>query len=222
MIVEIVLPRSVPIKALWWVALGHARLIATALNIGTLGFFWWDFPRDQKRFYDEALDIDSNQKILMSQGEVFKADFKVKNLSKDDFARFSLCLAGLTHQDKEEERAPFERYLTGVMFAAKSDVHFSFLNNAYECFYNCLLALGTNRGELIDNNVDDFIASVASFVDGERRERLIETGHECEGERQVTLEDVVWIKTLCDYYITKCFQADEHLFLGKPSLAEEA
>lgn len=40
-IAEIHLPEAVPVKGLWHVGYGETRRLLLALNIGSLGFFWW-------------------------------------------------------------------------------------------------------------------------------------------------------------------------------------
>jgi AbiV family abortive infection protein len=52
LIVELVLGDNVPFESLWFFGWGVARLFVTALNIGTMGFWWWRMPEQISRYYE--------------------------------------------------------------------------------------------------------------------------------------------------------------------------
>jgi AbiV family abortive infection protein len=54
LICEFIFPKSVPIRALWDVALGRSRDFVAALNIATSGLFWWHVDKDIARFYEKV------------------------------------------------------------------------------------------------------------------------------------------------------------------------
>ena len=61
-LVEFVIPKKVPIQAVWGVGFAQARRSVTALNIGTGGFFWWDLPKHISTYYDELIDLETSSR----------------------------------------------------------------------------------------------------------------------------------------------------------------
>jgi len=51
LIIEFILRDNVPVEALWFFGWGLARHFVVALNIGTMGFWWWRMPEQISRYY---------------------------------------------------------------------------------------------------------------------------------------------------------------------------
>ena len=64
LIAEITIPKRVSIHALWWAGYRVANLLLVALNIGSLGFFWWRMPESVSRSYEEVV-VDLAQVAAM-------------------------------------------------------------------------------------------------------------------------------------------------------------
>ena len=211
LLVEITLPKAISIHGLWWAALGHARLITTALNIGTLGLFWWDFLSKQGVFYEKIVDLDTKQNVELKVGDEFKGKFRRQNLKKEDFGNFALCLSALAKEMNQGRSEPFDRYLMGVIFTAKSDVHFSFLSDAYSCFFFCLTEVGKRQGDFSNGDIAKFLGDILPDLTSEQKDHLAALGladRENPPAKSITLEDVLWIKTICDFYLIKTFRQD--------------
>ena len=52
--VDIILEDNVPLEAIWYLGWGVARRFVIALNIGTMGFWWWRKPEQTSRYYEKS------------------------------------------------------------------------------------------------------------------------------------------------------------------------
>ena len=57
LILEFTLTKNTPIQGLWWQSWGLTRQFVTALNIGSLGYFWWNLPKLTDKFYEKITSL---------------------------------------------------------------------------------------------------------------------------------------------------------------------
>jgi hypothetical protein len=140
LVAEITIPKSVPASGIWWAGFTVANQLIVALNIGTVGFFWWQMTEKVSRYYEELIDLESNERFVVERTPALRVDWGKQALDDQALTGFSLCLGALTTFETPEERRPFDHYLTALAFLAKTDVTVQFEANAFEQFYASIRA----------------------------------------------------------------------------------
>ena len=65
--VDVELPASVPVASVWYAGLELCNRLIVALNIGSLGFFWWHTGTRTTRYYEKILDLENgNAELLLT------------------------------------------------------------------------------------------------------------------------------------------------------------
>ena len=218
-LMELTFPKRVSLHALWWTGLGVARSFVTALNIASLGFFWWYVPEQISHYYEKLIDLETDSKLQIGRSPALKIGWPKKALSENDSCPNSfLCFSMLPHPDKREEHDAFNHYLTGLGFMSKTDIHLQFEAQAFMAFYESLKAASLLFG---DREQSEEYGAVFRRIAVDTM-GLAEEGANLFGlaeslrarpprEGEVTLEHVGKMKIICDAYFIKRFQ--EHAVL---------
>jgi AbiV family abortive infection protein len=135
LIIDKQLPKDVPLKALWYAAWGDARLFAIALNIATMGYFWWYIPQDVSKFYEKITDLENDAEVGVERNPKLKIDWGHQVLTMNDLYHVAMCY-GLLPKGNEKFLG---NYVTGLSFLGKNDIHTPFENEIFLQFYNALL-----------------------------------------------------------------------------------
>ena len=157
LIAEFTLPKAVSIQALWFAGLAATHQLLLALNIASAGFFWWHMPDKVSRFYEQLTDLETNERLQVERAPALRVDWGHHALTRDVLGRVALCLGHLPKHDDANAHQPFNHYLTGLAFMAKTDVTIQFEANAFEQFYRALKGgsalYGTwnQRGSFVDH-----------------------------------------------------------------------
>ncbi len=213
LIAEITIPKRVSIHALWWAGYRVANLLLLSLSIGSLGFFWWRTPERVSRFYEELVDLEVGERFVVERTPALRIDWGRNALTERILDHVSLCLGALPAFSTEDERRPFDHYLTGLAFLAKTDITIQFEANAFEQFYLALKEASRLFGAW------DGVSSFPDFFDGlwqpyseSAPDRapyveaawLIEAGRNVE--LRVDLAQVAMIKALADSIFIRRFR----------------
>ena len=210
LIVEIILGDNIPIQGLWHFAWGFARHFVAALNIGTMGFWWWRMPEQIDKYYDRIDDLQTGHQIDLTRNPSLKIDWgENRVLTSEDLALVSRCLISLPGPDKVEKHAPYNYYIGGITFLSLNDVHWQCEASIFGNFLECLRSLMKEFGEW--NGHTEFIDVFRQFLNehipktDEDKMRLLMIAKAMEGKDMdgvnVTLRDASFIKLLCDTYI---------------------
>ena len=124
LLVEFTLKDNVPVEALWYFGWGLARQFVVALNIATMGFWWWRMPEHIDRYYDFILDLESGQELAIHRVPSLKIDWerivfyhsKIWHLSWRASPRCRGRVDQLQH-------APYNYYIGGLTFLSLNDIH---------------------------------------------------------------------------------------------------
>jgi hypothetical protein len=60
---------------LWYFGWGIARHFVVALNIGTMGFWWWRMPEQISRYYESLEDLDRAAKVGLESSPSLRVDW---------------------------------------------------------------------------------------------------------------------------------------------------
>jgi hypothetical protein len=212
LIMEFVLPMSVPAQGVWWVAWATARRYFVALNIGTCGYFWWYLPEQIDKFYESLKDIETNSEVRITRSPALRLDWKGGALSEQHLRNSAIVLGMLPGANEKEKHRPFDHYLTALGFLSKTDVHIQFEMNAFEQFYRALSLAMRLYGDWPEKELFDVtFRRLATDFKMEEAEvnRLIGffKGFDVAPPTAtgITLSEVGEIKVLCDAYLLRTF-----------------
>ncbi|QSA96305.1 AbiV family abortive infection protein [Methylococcus sp. EFPC2] len=210
LIVELILKDNIPVQGLWHSAWGVARHFVAALNIGTMGFWWWKMPEQVDSYYERIDDLENGYQIKLTRSPSLKVDWGDNRvLTSEDLAQVINCLVALPGPGDAQKLVPYNYYIGGTTFLSLNDVHWQCEDNIFGNFLECLRKLMEETGEW--NPEAPFPEALSKFVDNlitntdEDKERLINIAKAFDAnemnEVTVTLKDASFMKFFCDAYI---------------------
>jgi len=220
---EFILPKAVPFQGIWWTGWTIARRFITALNIGSVGFFWWYVPKQTSRYYENLKDIESDASVFVERSPKLELDWKRDALVEQDLRNASLCFSMLPRKDERDKHEPFNYYLTGLGFLSKNDIHLQFEANAFDQFYKSLNSGMRIYGDWdgimpFSKSFDTFLSTISR--NKEERNKYLRLSKQFEktppDTSGITLEEVGIMKLICDAYFMRTFQR-----LAKERIAQE-
>jgi AbiV family abortive infection protein len=141
-----------------------ARMFAAALNIGSLGFWWWNIPDQTGRFYERITDLKAPSgmgfRLSMHSGPIF--EWKREALDDTVLGHVALCLGMMAKLEQSSYDSIIRPYLVGLTLLAKTDLHLSFVPQACERFAASLLHALLHFGHW-DGNEGTIAAGLSSF-----------------------------------------------------------
>lgn len=221
-IAEITLLDNVPIQGLYHHAWGIARSFVVALNIASLGFFWWEFAEDRTKWYERIDDVDKPGVSAELQGDEGRIDWGGKRqLGQEDMARVIRAFASMPlPPEMEQRRKPtaVDGYISGLIHLAASSVHMPMYAEAVGNFVGSMQAMMEETGEWkrgepfepaflgfvktrnpdIDET-DDLLGIIRAF------DQVAATGKKANGPRPKG-EHVSMMKLFCDWYFMEKVQ----------------
>src|SRR5208337_259694 len=124
LLVEFILADNIPVEALWYFGWGVARHFVAALNIGTMGYWWWRMPQHINRFYESLQDLDTKRTMGLDRVPSLKVDWGANRvLSEEDLNRVTACFVTMPRPDETERHRPYNFYIGGLTFLSLNDVH---------------------------------------------------------------------------------------------------
>jgi AbiV family abortive infection protein len=224
---------SLGISDVWKSSLFMVRRLVMALNVGTLGYFWFHETLDSDaqssgRFYERITDLESNNELRIHRDPPLRLEFGPRRvLDVRDLNRVVKCFAALIALHGPDEQSICERYLDGAAFVARTDVHMGFELHASAMFYLALkLAMPVfsdwdTASESYPDALRRFCASTFTEFDMEHLARLIDNGEAINKgpvQHPTTMNDVGMMKAICDTYLVKKFAGlDDEWFLERQS-----
>ena len=138
--VDFILSKNVPIQLLWQHGWGIARMFASALNIATNGFFWWNVKIDTSKYYEEIWDIQNNLGVKVEFNPKLEVNWNEKRLvlRPVDINYASLLFTYILDCWQNRKDKHLDRYVAGLTMLAKNDIHLRLEMNTFEQFFLCL------------------------------------------------------------------------------------
>lgn len=210
LLMEFTLPKSIPVNSLWWAAWGVARRFVVALNIGTMGCFWWYIPEQISKYYEKITDLENkDMEVRIKRNPELKLDWKHDAMTDVNLQNAALCFGMLPSDNESELGKSMGAYITGLGFLNKSDIHLQFEANSYEFFYKAL-KYGTKHfreWESKTSFTDCFEKILQSHkidlneIDNHIKiSKQLETGRPAFKDITLTLSEVGMMKIICDAY----------------------
>jgi AbiV family abortive infection protein len=214
--VEFTYREAMPIQALPNFSYDLARKFVAALNIGSLGFWWWDLATHTDRFYERLTDLQAaaGTEIGMKMHAWPKFEWKREALEETAFNRVAMCFGMIIAMGKGPYEAFVWPYLTGLAMIAKSDLHLSFAPQVCERMATCLLEAmrhfgdWNGEGSTIGSALSSFFSPAIIKAEdiGELTSLLLQARQRPVELRNVTLDRAASLKVLCDAYLLKRFE----------------
>ena len=211
LLVDLTLPKAIPLNGVWWMGWGQARAFTTALNIGSMGFFWFSAPEAVSRYYDSIEDLENRQQVVAERVPRLLIDFGQKTLDSADLQRASLVRAFMPGPSDSTMHEPYNHYLTGLGYMGKNDVHMQVEPNAFIEFFRGFKSALKVYGDW--NPETDFRAATrrtmesgvpSESIGDNTTQELIDLGETMETNRvvtkNITLTEVIGMKIVCDAY----------------------
>jgi AbiV family abortive infection protein len=203
-LVELRLPKLVSLQAVWYAGFGYSNALLTALNIASGGLFWWQQPTHLSRFYESLIDLENDVRTEIGRSPELKIGWPRAVLDSETLDRVVVVFVGLPKPNDRANHEPFNHYLTGVGYLAKTDVFLQFEFQAYGSFLASLTAaLRMYRPDL----GSDFVAAYSMMigeltVDDAFRKKHADliagyTAHTLK-MGSITLTEAVEMKRMCD------------------------
>ena len=199
-----------------------SRLVTMALNVGSIGYFWFHPPldRDPKqsgKFFERLVDLEHNMQPRIHRNPSRSLDFgpQRRALGKADLNRWVMCMTQLMRFRDQAAVDAFERYLDGLGLIARTDAHMGFEIQSVCAFYLSLTQAMKRFGDCVaDESVDAAIRRFRdqsfSSLDEPHLERLLAVGASINSGRPaphaMDMNDALVMKTLCDVYFIKTFE----------------
>jgi AbiV family abortive infection protein len=163
LIVELTMPKAVLADTVWPAGFSLAQTLLLALNIGSMGFFWWSRRTNTSRFYEQLRDLERNQEAVIERAPPLIVDWgRGQVLDEQAIHRVLLCFAMLAgDKDRVAENA-LGHYLRGLALIAKSDVHLEFTINIFQEFHEALRAAMSAYGEW--NTTEPYSVTFEAFA----------------------------------------------------------
>ncbi|HEX9463337.1 MAG TPA: hypothetical protein VGB82_12130 [Alphaproteobacteria bacterium] len=188
-----------------------ARHFVTALNIGSMGFFWWELPRQTGRFYDSIHDLESpGTKVRIEQK--IEVEWGRRTLTPDDLVRAANCMFVMSKMAPDVAQQIFGPYVIGLTFLSKTDIHFQFERDVAAAFVQSLLNAMRHFGawdgqpDNRDQAVRNFFTPIFSSADDlEELFNLIKSfaSDDPRSRPPIKIGDAAKCKALCDTFLIK-------------------
>ena len=211
LICELTLGNRVHLRSLWETTWRISRNFVAALNIGSMGLFWWHVDKDRSRFYEKISDLENDAEPQIKLSPELSVDWGNKTLTDVDLGYTRLMVGYIlkTFHSNPRKREALDMYLAGLALVSKTDVHLRLEASAFTYFFMALKTLLLASGDW--DGVED-LKHAAGVQFGEilsTMENLsdyIEWGMQLEKRnnprKPITLTEVIGMKAYCDCYFS--------------------
>ena len=213
LIVEFTLPKCIPVAGVWSAGMELSTKFVIALNMGTLGFFWWYIPRDVSRYYEKLTDLETDHEVTIERRPKLAVDWPHKRLNQQMLNNVALAFGMIPNRGQREECEPFNLYAVALALMAKSDIHLQLEMQSFLHFYDALKTgtriygdwdgespFGDTMHELLDPVLGNAEEVERYHALGARPSEMpLKPG-------DITLREVAGMKLLADAYFVMKFQ----------------
>jgi AbiV family abortive infection protein len=220
LIVEFTVRDNMPVASLWNAGWEMARHFVAALNIATMGFWWWHTPKDIDSYYESLTDLETNSRVEITRLPSLKIDWGAHRvLTEQDLVNASGCFTALPRPGQRDEPSSYDCYLSGLTYLSLNDVHWQCEALAFGSFFESLKAMMKETGALPSDAdavplMQRFLRDVFPKIDDhERFGELFDVFDKHKRTSTViTLQEAAVMKIFCDTYFLDRF--------AKPMMAQ--
>lgn len=183
-----------------------AKLVVACLNIGSIGYFWFERSGFEQRMFQDIRDLKVDRQIEIGSNEGLWGEEKHRPALTDQHIDHALrCMMAFAPLHEAEAEKIFRPYLDGLALVAKSDVFYDFNELARAAFqaslYGALHHYGGWSGQP-DEFAECFHNAFSSFMpDEDHRNKMLKVLAPKGNPAESPLANCRSAKQLADLYL---------------------
>ncbi len=214
LIVELILRDNVPVTALWYFAWGVARQFVVALNIGTMGYWWWRLPEQVDRYYESIEDLEHKAILRLERQPSLKSDWGANRvLIEADLNQVITCIPCLADPSELNKLQAFNFYIGGLTFLSLNDVHWQCENNIFGNFFQSTREMMAEVGDWKRNTpfgpaIRAYIGDAFSLDEDIEKCLKLYENFDAQATESITvsLKEATFSKAFCDAYFLQRYR----------------
>ena len=163
-VVTLFVPNKVVVQDLWNMGWQNTYVFVTALNIGTMGFFWWYTPEYISRYFEKIRDVEHDSEIIVDRTPMLRIVWPPQALKSADLNNVSVVYSFMAQANQQQFEST-HRYFRNVGLMAKNDIFFQFEPTIFIEFMSALKDAMSAYGDW-DGKPETAETSVAAFFEG--------------------------------------------------------
>lgn len=221
LIVDLYFPQLINLKDLHEVARQEMYRIILALNIGTMGFYWWYNLQPFIQKYEFAEDLEKKMRVGIEVQNpyinVWKKNEPRRTMNADDIERLIWCYFMLpTVGELAPQRKFYGHYMQALVCYSKHEAELPMMINAGMSFLECLYEAMLFYGEVIDKKsfAEKFYENFNSLLKDDEDQALFRSivepysaGNADAAANKMTTDAATKMKIFCDSYLLQKFKA---------------
>ncbi len=182
-----------------------AKLAVACLNIGSIGYFWFERPGFEQRMFNEIYDLEHSQLIEFGGRESFWGDGRAVALTEEHIDHAINCMMAYAPLPEADAEPIFLPYFHGLALIAKSDMFYNFDVLARQSFVASLAGALRHYGGW-NGDSEKFEARFhdefeAFMPEREHRDQMFKALTPEGNSTENSLEDLRSAKQLADLYL---------------------
>jgi len=149
LLMELTISDAIPVDQLFDFGLAQSKMTLAFLNVGTLGFFWYELSTQAETYFESLRDLDDDKfapRIVRTEGLAKEWDEELPQgrrrrgvaLDERQVHNALLCMAAFGPMEHDEVEPLFGPYLHGMTLLCKTDLHLSLETQARDAFFRTL------------------------------------------------------------------------------------
>lgn len=202
---QIILLDNTPLHALAGRAIHLAKLVVACLNIGSIGYFWFERPGFERVIFDQVKDLENNKRLEIEARDSFWGDNRAVALTEEQIEHSIRCMMAFAPLAEADAEPIFQPYYHGLALIAKSDAFYNFDLLARQAFVGCLAGAFV-RYEGWDGKEESFQACFHSaftpiMPEQEHRDKMFPALTLAGDPNETSLANLRSAKQLADLYL---------------------
>jgi AbiV family abortive infection protein len=233
LLVEFLLPAKIPVNELWQTGIQMCSTFVVALNIATVGYFWWYLPEFVSTFYEEVVDLDTKMRLGVDYKSPGMMNWKRTALKGPQLQTAGMILTHLMMWATKEQSLAYSRYMHGITLLSKNDVFGDFSAQAFVDFaYAFRMALaGYGDWDGVPENFEQAAVAVLDKLWNQPEiltefKALMDSADALEKKqplsRPVNLDETMKLKAFCDAYLVSRAQREVQKAIRQRRSTEES
>ena len=181
------------------------KLVVACLNIGTIGYFWFERPGFEQNFFKSVRDLGLGRDMGLEKRESFWGTGRAIALTDEHIDHAIHCMMAFAPLPEADAQPIFAPYLNGLALIAKSDIFYNFDMLARQAFVHSLAEALRHYGGWSGKPEDfeaSFHAEFSSFMpEAEHREKMLKALKIQGDPDETSLTNLRSAKQIADLYL---------------------
>ena len=123
---QVTLNDSEPLPSLTGRLASLSKLVVACLNIGSIGYFWFERPGFEQQMFKDIQDLELNRPLAIQHRESFWGNGRAVALTQEHIDHAITCMMAFAPLSEPDAEPIFRPYFDGIALIAKSDLFYSF------------------------------------------------------------------------------------------------